>query len=212
MVDFNSESPAGSGAVAKPTAKTPKIGKNKAGRPTKLTPELLIEMERCFRLGMNHRRVCDRLLISEGVFYHWVRQAKADDEQGKTNSPYLKFLITIQRAQAEFDDKHLEKIGDDPDWRARAWLLERNRPEQFAPKETQRTSDEVDRPREGAIVVAKVVNPLHELLDKAKVQGSDTLMVLLAELTGKNLVHTEIDPHETLDIKELVGDTKDHDK
>lgn len=197
-------------ASVEPIPKAPEKAKKKRGQPTKLTPDLLEKVKRGFTLGMTARRVCDLLRIGESTFFLWVSLGKEEAEAGKRNGHYLEFLETVRQAQAEFDDKHLEHIGSDPDWRARAWLLERVRPDQFAPKDTTRRSDEVDQPRQGVVVTAEVIDPLHELLDEAKRQGPGTLLALLEQLTGKVLTRQALPPHVSLDTHRQTEDIEVH--
>jgi len=123
-----------------------------------------------FKLGLTTRRACDLARVSESVFNSLISIGKADEAAGKTKGRFLEFLVTMRLAQAEFRANHIKDLAANPDWRAKAWLLERIVPDEFGPKE--RRADEVDRPREGVIVDAVVSDPLHELLDEAKRQGS----------------------------------------
>lgn len=75
----------------------------------------------------------------------------------------------MRQAEAEFRRDNLKAIQSDPDWPAKAWLLERIRPDEHGPKD--RRSDELDKPRQGLVVEAEVVHRIHPLLDEAKKQG-----------------------------------------
>lgn len=214
----------GSVAVADTSLKTTEKPKHKGGRPSKLTPELVIALKEGFKLGMTVRRVCDLLLIAEPTFYRWVVLGREEENLGKKNGKYREFLETIRQGQAEFDKDHLEFIGKDPDWRARAWALEHMRPEQFTLKGQ---SDDVTMPRKGVVVVDEKADPIHILLDEARKQGS--LIEVLESLTGKKLRRAALPSHtdavilmdnggsmklpaqESLDKADAMRDTDPHD-
>jgi hypothetical protein len=62
--------------------------------------------------------------------------------QGK--EPYCSFAQAVERARASFEQQMLDQIrlqakptqaGEEADWKARAWLLERTMPETYAPSQ-----------------------------------------------------------------------------
>jgi len=184
--------------------------KSNAGRRSKLTKELQKQMAEHFKLGMSARRVCDLLNIGESTFFQWVAIGKADEKLGKKHGRYVEFLETMRKAEAEFDAEHLREIGKSPDWRSRAWLLERRRPDDFGPRD--RMSGELDKPRQGVIVETEAMDDLHVFLDEQRAQGK--LMEALEGITGKSLIHAALPEHDLkkkeLDISTDMSDTGSH--
>jgi hypothetical protein len=117
-------------AVAE-TPKPPERPKSTAGLKTKLTPELQDEMCANFKLGLTTRPACDLSMVSETSFNTWVSIGKADERAGKKSGLFLAFLVAIRQAQTEFRAQHVRDIGANHDWRAKAWLLERVRPDDY---------------------------------------------------------------------------------
>ena len=101
------------------------------GRPSKLTPEL--QKEICDYIGVDGLMDKDACLlagISTASFCLWKKKGS---EEGAPEV-YSEFLEAIKEAEAGFKQKRLKNIrvaGDEGDWKANAWLLERKYPEQF---------------------------------------------------------------------------------
>jgi hypothetical protein len=123
---------------------------------------------------------------------------------------FWQFLAAMRQAEAEFDADHVNFVATSPDWRARAWLLERRRPDDFGPRD--RPSGELDRPRQGVIVEEEKVDDLHVFLDAQRAQGK--LIEALEVITGKSLVHAALPEHiqekKELDISADMPDAVSH--
>jgi len=128
--------------VKKEQPKTP--AKKLAGRKTALLqPDLEQTILDYIRIGTPVRVAVTTAGVSEQTFYSWINRGVAERERlkmikGAKNNPseviFLKFLESVERAKAEAITKKvavIAKSGNDGDWRAAAWWLERQMPEEF---------------------------------------------------------------------------------
>lgn len=99
----------------------------KPGRRPKLSPEIIIELERLLKLGLSRTRACVAVGISQDSLLRWC---KADSE--------LKTLL--EKAEVRGEIEHLENIraiaiGEKRgDYRASAWFLGRKFPNEWSDK------------------------------------------------------------------------------
>jgi hypothetical protein len=124
----------------KPTAKP----KSNAGRKTAL---LDVSREQTLldyiRIGTPVRKAVTASGIAEKTFYNWMSRGLAERERqalvpnakdNPTEVVFLQFLQRVEQARAEAITKKvavIAKAGNDGDWRAAAWYLERQVPEDF---------------------------------------------------------------------------------
>ncbi len=82
----------------------------------------------CDALEKSHtiKNACVLANISESTFYVWLARGVVGEE------PYVQFMELVQYARARGMVALVESIITDKDWRAKAWYLERTRPEDFA--------------------------------------------------------------------------------
>lgn len=88
--------------------------------------DVLIE---ALRAGMPKSQACALCGIRRETLYHWLKRG----ENGEAE--YVNISNAIKKAQAEFVDTAIKKIkeaGDNKQWTAYAWLLERLFPEEFS--------------------------------------------------------------------------------
>jgi hypothetical protein len=127
-------------AVVKKTAKKQVA----PGRPSPIldetTEKQLLEY---IKFGTPINRAVAAVGIAERTFYHWMtrglneRERLATVSNAKPNSTegvYLQFLQSVERARGEAITKKIAviaKAGNEGDWRAAAWWLERQSPEEF---------------------------------------------------------------------------------
>lgn len=130
-------------AVAKKEpAKTP--AKKTAGRPTALLEEVKEQtLLDYIRIGTPIRKAVTASGIAEKTFYNWMARGMAERErlslvpnakENPTEVIFLQFLQRVEQARAEAITKKvavIAKAGNDGDWRAAAWYLERQVPEDF---------------------------------------------------------------------------------
>ena len=124
----------------KPTAKP----KSNAGRKTALLDvikeQTLLDY---IRIGTPVRKAVAASGIAEKTFYNWMSRGMAERERqalvpnakkNPTEVIFLQFLQRVEQARAEAIMKKvavIAKSGNDGDWRAAAWWLERQVPEEF---------------------------------------------------------------------------------
>jgi hypothetical protein len=124
--------------------KKPAEPKSNAGRKTALLqPNLEQTLLDYIRIGTPIRNAVVAAGVTETSFYSWINRGMAERERlklvkGAKESPtevvFLKFLEQVERAKAEAITKKvavIAKSGNDGDWRAAAWWLERQLPEEF---------------------------------------------------------------------------------
>lgn len=101
------------------------------GRPSALTPETEARILNAIRCGTPKKNACAAAGISEATLYSWLRQAKE-----MPRSQYAEFAAKLDRALDEGITAKLAVImkAGQKDWRAMAWLLERQLPEVFSTK------------------------------------------------------------------------------
>jgi hypothetical protein len=110
-------------------------------RPSKYTPECVKKILEAIRLGATYRIACQYAGINEVTFERW-RASKVD------------FADNIREAEGVGAIKWLaqiEKAGNDGDWKALSWKLERRFPQEYG-----RTVQEVQGKDGGPIEVADV--------------------------------------------------------
>jgi hypothetical protein len=128
----------------KPTAKP----KSNAGRKTALLDvtkeQTLLDY---IRIGTPVRKAVTASGIAEKTFYNWMSRGLAERERlslsmtaksNPTEVVFLQFLQRVEQARAEAIMKKvavIAKSGNDGDWRAAAWWLERQVPEEFGKTE-----------------------------------------------------------------------------
>lgn len=149
----------------KPTPRKPKRPPktHDTGRPTLCTPEVIdrlcAEMEALGFVGA----ACARAGVARSTVEEWVIRGKDGQE------PYAGFAAKWAQARARANARHVEAIQASPDWRARAWLLERAAPDEY--------------PRDPAVVVTQTVTG-----------ASDGAIALLRRLVDASPEAPEDDP------------------
>ena len=123
----------------------------RGGRPSKLTPELTVELYRLIgEEGLTQTGAAAAVGIHRATFQRW----KAAGREARSGR-FRDFCDALERAEAEFERTHLQRIGSGdpdvetrvrerngeeierititrpPDWRRSAWLLERRWPERY---------------------------------------------------------------------------------
>lgn len=110
----------------------PKPGKRPATRPatggrkSKLTPELIAQVDTSLRAHASVEATCEMLGISRETFYRWIREGEEATRGLKSD-----FSDTVKKAQGMSQVMLINKISSDPSWQAKAWLLERLHPKRY---------------------------------------------------------------------------------
>ncbi len=106
--------------------------KRKPGRPTKLTPEVQQTIVTYLKAGNYVETAAAAAGISKETIYAWLKRgAKAK------KGIHREFSDAIEKALAEGEILAVRSIleADEKQWQARAWWLERRRPDRWGRKE-----------------------------------------------------------------------------
>ncbi len=103
--------------------------KRRPGRPSKLTPQTMALILAAIKCGASNKIACAAADICPETLYAWKR--RGEEEPG---SEYSDFLQQLTRARQEGRIRRLAMIQKAAkfDWRAAAWLLERDLPDEFS--------------------------------------------------------------------------------
>jgi hypothetical protein len=105
--------------------------KRPLGRPSKLTPDTEARILGAIRCGAPNKVACAAAGIGESTLYQWL-----DKAEELPVSDYAEFAESLTRARQEGIAARLAIIqkAAGTDWRAAAWLLERDLPDIFSLK------------------------------------------------------------------------------
>lgn len=109
-------------------------------RQTKLTKQIIERVERCLSRGNTRITAAAVSGVARSSFNEWLRRgarAAEADVIPAGEELYAEFYTRVDKAWGEATEEMIDVIrdagmGDDPQWQAIAWLLERTRPRQFA--------------------------------------------------------------------------------
>jgi primosomal protein N'' len=96
-----------------------------AGRPTKYDAERAERILSALRAGNTRKAACAFGAISDETFANWCRR-------------YLEFLEAVRKAESDAEVRrvaNIAKAGNEGDWRADAWWLERRRHQDWGRKD-----------------------------------------------------------------------------
>jgi hypothetical protein len=144
------------------------------GRPSHITPAFTQRV--CARVENGLR--LPAALEAEGVSPRCIEKWRSQADAGR--EPYADFFGAVARARSAFEQSMLDQIrlqakptqaGEESDWKARAWLLERTMPETYAPSQQ--------------LVIRAQVAAANDVLTAAReCLPSEWYAVLLARLAG----------------------------
>lgn len=107
------------------------VEKNKGGRPTKLTPELIHQMGKYFEEGNHPECVSGLVSITKQTFYNWMETGEADFETGK-DTIYARFFDCIKVAIGASERSAVKQMkAGGKDWIGAAEFLSRRFPERW---------------------------------------------------------------------------------
>lgn len=116
-------------------ARAPKT-KRPPGRPTKLTPDAIAQLEQLVRAGTTIDVAAAAVGVNRATIYRWL----AAGEKARKGTYTRDLREAIERARAESESLLVARIGSAAakgSWQAAAWLLERRFPERWM-KPTER--------------------------------------------------------------------------
>lgn len=106
-------------------------GKRRPGRPSALTPDVESRILNAVRCGVPKKGACAAAGIAEDTLYGWLERART-----RPGSEYADFAVRLEKARHEGIAARAAIVmkAAQKDWRAAAWMLERDLPEHFSPK------------------------------------------------------------------------------
>ena len=119
-----------------------------------LTPDQIQSVAESIKNGAPRLRALKAAGIGPGEYRTLLRLA-AD---GVT--PYPSFLRILEKAESEAQQHHIDAISESKDWRAHAFILERQYPEEWG----QKIKLEVERELEKVFAVAQEVLPEEQFI------------------------------------------------
>jgi len=146
--------------------------KQPASRPDNVTEDLTAGLERLLRSGNYIEIACQVVGLGRSTFNDWMTKGLRDEPRF---APYRVFRQRIEAAMSSGEATRVAQIakaasGDDGDWRAAAWMLERQAPERWA-KPSQRAHAESEQARDREQVPNEATQPLRSLLETVRAQG-----------------------------------------
>lgn len=105
----------------------------RVGRPAKLDEDAIVKMEQILAAGGYVETAAAVAGVSKSTFFAWLE--RGDPEGAKAeNAPYRAFRARIERARAQGETRAVTLIATaaSKDWKAAAWMLERQFPERWA--------------------------------------------------------------------------------
>ncbi len=91
-----------------------KEGKKRTGRPTRMTEQLIQDLEVLARIGLSEKAMCESVMLPVETFYKWKKRNKA-------------FTERLMKARNTGKSKLLNSLYGHgvSSWQSHAWLLER---------------------------------------------------------------------------------------
>ena len=114
------------------------------GRPSKLTAELIKNIQSWLRMGYFVENAARMAGINKSTLYRWLDKGKEDREQ-EIDSLYADFCNAMERARAEAEGMFINSIqtaAKRGQWQAAAWWLERSFDKWSKPSKLQISGDE----------------------------------------------------------------------
>lgn len=101
-----------------------------AGRPSKLTSEILEKLYNYVRMALPLDQACRLAGINPSTYYLWKKRASEG-----TEPEYLEFIEKLDACQAEAQAKLVQDIQLDKSWQSKAWILERRFSKEWKPRQ-----------------------------------------------------------------------------
>jgi hypothetical protein len=91
---------------------------------------------------------CAKTHLDEKTLRNWLDRGVTDDDGNPTDprpdaADYVEFRLAFLAAETEQEERMLGDITSDPDWKAKAWYMERRFPDRYNQKTKLEHSGEV---------------------------------------------------------------------
>ena len=149
--------------------------KDARGRKTLLTPEIEKEIIGQIALGVPVRDAMKSQGIREQSFYNWIKRGADEMERLERNPDakpnpsevlFFEFFEAVERAKSRAVGLHVGAVTNASvrgDWRASAWWLERQRPEEFGKESPTFIANQTNNTQ---LNLAVTMGELEQLVDK----------------------------------------------
>lgn len=101
---------------------------SKQGRPSKLTAELIENIQNWLRMGFFVEDAARMAGVHKATLYRWLDQGR-EDRDNEVESLYADFCDAMEKSRAEAEGMYLNSIktaASRGQWQAAAWWLERS--------------------------------------------------------------------------------------
>lgn len=118
----------------------------KTGRPSKLTAEVIENIQNWLRMGYFVEDAARMAGIHKATLYRWLEQGR-EDRENEVESLYADFCDAMERSRAEAEGMYLNSIktaASRGQWQAAAWWLERSFDKWSKPSKLQISGDEAE--------------------------------------------------------------------
>jgi transposase len=104
-----------------------------AGRKSILSESLTDDLVRLLAAGNYLEIALDAIGLGRSTFYEWLERGELDEGGAKKDEAYRKFRERIEKARAEGEARNVTVVAAAAaeDWKAAAWMLERQFPERW---------------------------------------------------------------------------------
>ena len=99
---------------------------------------------KAIKLGMSNVKASEFAGFTEAALYEWLAKGESDLEEGQ-ETIFVEFLETLKKTRAECQAFHLQNViraGQNGNWQASAWILERVFPTSFGQNRQENTDDD----------------------------------------------------------------------
>jgi hypothetical protein len=115
------------------------------GRLPSLTPEIQERICGAIRIGATYRCSAKYAGINRATFFVWMKKGRT-----QKRGLYRDFHSAVRKANAEAEVAAVRAIwqaGQNGDWKAAAWWLERRNPQRWALRDRKQFAEVLDRMR-----------------------------------------------------------------
>jgi len=116
----------------------------KTGRPSKLTAELIENIQNWLRMGYFVEDAARMAGVHKATLYRWLEQGR-EDRDNDVSSLYADFCDAMEKSRAEAEGMYLNSIktaASRGQWQAAAWWLERSFDKWSKPSKLQISGDD----------------------------------------------------------------------
>lgn len=109
-----------------------------AGRPEKITDEMIEILIGCVKTGLPLCKAAQVVRITHRTLDNWLKTGEDNiDSDDKSKHKYIKLFLGLKEAESSAITRLLTRVeGGAPGWQGSAWILERRWWQEFAKKQS----------------------------------------------------------------------------